>query len=109
MDIGSYRERVERELEELLATSASSAGSRDRVMLDQQSVGRLSRMDAMQQQSMARAAEQRRQARITRLRAALKRMDEDDFGYCVTCGEEIEPKRLEADPSVPVCSGCAGS
>ena len=75
----------------------------------QQSVGRLSRMDAMQQQSMALAAEHRRQTRITRITAALARIDEDDFGYCLACGEDIEPKRLDADPSVPVCGACAGT
>ena len=108
MNIESYRKMLTAELTELEATSEKSAESRRAVSLDQQSVGRLSRMDAMQQQSMALAAEQRRQTRITRIKAALARIDEDDFGYCLACGEDIEPKRLEADPSAPVCSACAG-
>ncbi len=109
MDLDSIRQRLADEITELETTSASSAASRSSVTLDQQSVGRLSRMDAMQQQSMALAAEKRRQTRITRLKAALRRIDEDDFGYCVTCGDEIEDRRLDADPSTPVCGGCAGT
>ena len=102
------RKRLEAELDDLRNTSATSAESRRAVTLDQQSVGRLSRMDALQQQSMALAAEKRRQQRIARVEAALKRMASGDFGWCVTCGDEIEDRRLEADPSTPVCGACAG-
>ena len=63
----------------------------------------------MQQQSMAVAAEKRRQKRISRLEAALKRIDNDEFGWCVTCGDDIEDRRLNADPSTPVCGACAGT
>ncbi|MED5357206.1 MAG: TraR/DksA C4-type zinc finger protein [Pseudomonadota bacterium] len=42
-----------------------------------------------------------------RIYAALSRVDEDDFGYCVTCGDEIEKKRIELDPAIPTCVGCA--
>jgi DnaK suppressor protein len=44
---------------------------------------------------------------IKRVRAALKRIDDGDYGYCVTCGEEIEPKRLAVDLAVPTCIDCA--
>ena len=77
------------------------------VTLDQESVGRLSRMDAMQVQAMAQALERRRQAEKARIDAALKRIDEDEFGWCITCGDEIAPKRLAHDPSVAKCVGCA--
>ncbi|MFN3232991.1 MAG: TraR/DksA family transcriptional regulator [Alphaproteobacteria bacterium] len=109
MDTDTIRQQLRDEIKELQTTSATSADSRSRVDLDQQSVGRLSRMDAMQQQSMALAAEKRRQGRIARLEAALKRLDSGDYGYCVRCGDEIDEKRLDADPSAPVCSACAGA
>ncbi len=47
-----YRARIDAEIEELRALSSGSKDARAPVELDQQSVGRLSRMDAMQQQSM---------------------------------------------------------
>lgn len=75
-------------------------------MLDQQSVGRLSRMDAMQQQQMARATAARRDAEARRIRAALARLADGDYGYCTDCGEKIDPARLERDPAVPKCLDC---
>ncbi len=77
------------------------------VELDQQAVGRLSRMDALQYQAMAKAQATRRQTEKTRLAAALGRIDEGEFGYCEDCGEDIAPKRLELDPAAAKCIGCA--
>ncbi|QUL37120.1 TraR/DksA C4-type zinc finger protein [Erythrobacter sp. JK5] len=87
---------------------ATNADSRDTVELQQDSVGRLSRMDAMQQQAMAQAQERRRAAERARIRAALERLDEGEWGYCVRCGEAIAAARLRHDPGVAMCVGCAG-
>ena len=103
-----YRPRIEAEIAELRALSDNSRQSRAPVTLDQQSVGRLSRMDAMQQQSMDLAKEERRAQRLAVLAAALKRMDEDEFGYCLRCGENIPPARLDVDPAVTLCVDCVG-
>ena len=81
--------------------------SREPVTLQQDSVGRLSRMDAMQQQAMAQATERRRQAERSRIKSALERIEDGEWGYCATCGEDIAPKRLEHDPSVATCVKCA--
>jgi len=77
------------------------------VTLDQQSVGRLSRMDAMQQQQMAKATQARRDQTNLRITAALARLDEGEYGYCLNCGDDIALKRLEFDPTVPTCISCA--
>ncbi len=92
---------------DLLDTSAAAAADRQPVELDQQSVGRLSRMDALQAQAMAQALEVRRQERLQRIDAAEKRLQLDTFGDCVVCGTEIAPKRLEFDPTVTRCVDCA--
>ncbi len=93
--------------DELAALSEISADSRQAVQLDQQSVGRLSRMDAMQAQAMAQANERHRRSELARIDAALRRIDEDEYGYCLKCGEEIAPKRLKADPAAAFCVDCA--
>ena len=93
--------------DELKALSELSAQSRRAVALDQQSVGRLSRMDALQQQAMAQATQRQRQTDIMRLEAALIRLDQDEYGYCAGCGDEIAPKRLEIDPAATHCVKCA--
>ena len=103
-----YRDPIEAELAQLEAQSHQTAADRAPVELDQQSVGRLSRMDAIQQQAMAQAVEQRRQTRQARLGAALKRIQTGDFGYCLDCGAFIGWKRLDVDPTVPLCVACAG-
>ena len=103
-----YRSKLEAEIAELRALRDSSRELRAPVTLDQQSVGRLSRVDAMQQQSIDLAKEQRRAKRLAILAAALKRMDEDEFGYCLKCGEDIPPARLDVDPAVTLCIDCVG-
>ena len=92
---------------ELAEEAKANADSRDTVELQQDSVGRLSRMDAIQQQAMAQAQERRRNAEGLRIRAALERLDEGEWGYCLACGEEIAQKRLRHDPSVATCVKCA--
>ncbi|WP_331251149.1 TraR/DksA family transcriptional regulator [Rhizorhabdus dicambivorans] len=77
------------------------------VTLDQESVGRLSRIDAMQVQAMALAAQRHRQAECSRIDAALMRIDSGDYGWCVRCGEEIEAKRLDRAPATTMCLACA--
>lgn len=105
--VDEIRRRLLDERAAVLASSQSSRESRDPVTLDQQSVGRLSRMDALQGQAMALETERRRQTRLARIEAALERLEAGDFGYCIACGEPIAKKRLEFDPSVPTCLECA--
>ena len=107
LDSKTARKRLEERRKELNELSAISTEARATVMLDQQSVGRLSRMDAMQQQAMAEASERARAAELSRIAAALKRLDDGDYGYCLDCGEEIGEKRLAIDPSVPLCIACS--
>ena len=106
MDHTGFRESILQEIDELRALSNASRESRAPVELDQQSVGRLSRMDAMQQQSMDLAREERRRQRLAVLAAALRRVDEGEYGYCLACGEDILPRRLEIDPAVTLCVSC---
>ncbi|WP_417481897.1 TraR/DksA family transcriptional regulator [Maricaulis sp.] len=92
---------------ELVALSEATTEDRDPVELDQQSIGRLSRLDSMQVQAMARASDVRRTQEIRRIEAALQRVDEGEYGWCVECGEAIDPKRLEIDPAAARCADCA--
>jgi DnaK suppressor protein len=78
------------------------------VELDQSSVGRLSRMDAMQGQAMAIATHQRRQVELQNIEAALKRINHKEYGQCLVCDEEIAEPRLKLDPATPLCIDCAG-
>lgn len=107
IDVALARQRLEARRDELHALSDISSDARGTVTLDQQSVGRLSRMDAMQQQAMAAATERQRAAELQRIEAAFQRIAEEEYGYCERCGEEIPNERLAIDPSVTVCVRCA--
>ena len=106
MDSDRYRQKILTEIDELHTLSDGNKEGRAPVELDQQSVGRLSRMDAMQQQSMDLAREERRRTRLAILAAALRRMDDGDYGYCLACGEDVSPARLDVDPAVTLCVDC---
>jgi DnaK suppressor protein len=103
----SIRTRLEAERRELLHDAEITAQERGVVVLDQTAVGRLSRMDALQNQAMQVETERRREIELKRIEAALKRLDAGEYGFCVSCGEAIQPKRLDMDPATPVCIDCA--
>ena len=101
------RERLLKLKAELEAVAESGDESAAIVELDQAKVGRLSRMDAMQAQAMAKASAERREQMLRRIEAALVRVENDEYGMCQECGEPINPKRLDFDPTVTLCIDCA--
>ncbi|MEM7057170.1 MAG: TraR/DksA C4-type zinc finger protein [Pseudomonadota bacterium] len=102
-----FRERLNQEASDLRANEAGTEEDRAPVALDQTQVGRLSRMDALQQQAMAEAQSRRRAVRLKAIDAALRRIDQDEFGWCDECGEEIPLGRLNLDPCAVRCVDCA--
>ncbi len=107
IDLDVAARLLKQKRDELENLSEISQGARDTVTLDQQSVGRLSRMDAMQRQAMNQATERTRQRDLNRIKAAVGRIDEGEYGYCAECGDEIAERRLEVDPMAERCIKCA--
>ncbi|MEN8177402.1 MAG: TraR/DksA family transcriptional regulator [Pseudomonadota bacterium] len=106
-DLQHFREALElrrTELQQVEQTGKAAAGV---VKLDQSSVGRLSRMDAMQAQAMSQETNRRRELELGRIGSALKRLESGDYGYCLSCDEPIARGRLEFDPTVTHCIDCA--
>lgn len=99
--------KLESMLQELLSLDEAGRESAKIVELDQTRMGRLSRMDAMQAQAMSIESNRRRAITIRRIQAALQRIDDDEYGECLECGEPINPKRLEVDPAASLCIDCA--
>ncbi len=108
LDTGKYRRLLDTRRAELTGLMASAADASAPVELDQQVQGRLSRMDALQGQEMAKATAERRKLEVAQIDAALMRMEQDEYGYCVACGEEIAEKRLQLNPAIARCVECAG-
>jgi DnaK suppressor protein len=92
---------------ELVQAGAAHEDDRRPVQVDQARSGRLSRAGAMQDQAMAVELERRREVELARIDAALERLAEGEYGWCLTCGGAIEPRRLELHPATPLCLACA--
>jgi len=90
-------------LEQQLTDAETATGV---VILDQSSVGRVSRMDAMQQQSMAVSTRARAETSLRKVLKALKRMEIEDYGYCQACDKPIQFKRLQVQPEASHCLDC---
>ena len=103
IDIDYFKHRLETRRTEIEAMKKEIAP----VELDQSRMGRLTRMDAMQQQAMSQAAARLTQNELQRIRTALDRINSGEYGYCVRCEEDIAEGRLRVDPSVLNCIGCA--
>ena len=101
-----FRERLlalEKEIQADLVASKDASGV---VELDT-AIGRLSRMDAMQNQQMALELRRRQENQLLRIKNALKRMDRGRYGLCGKCKGPIADERLEGSPDVVMCVRCA--
>ena len=95
--------QMQDQLTELVALSKESA---EPVTLDQQSVGRVSRIDAIQQQQMAKANLAHNKRSLIRIEFILKLIAQDEYGFCADCDEPIGFARLKAQPDTPLCVRC---
>ena len=95
-------QKLRDELDELVASTTDAAKPVDLA----EPIGRLTRMDAMQQQKILAANRLAAQQRRRQVDAALERIEAGEYGECVACGEDIEPRRIEAQPESPMCLRC---
>jgi DnaK suppressor protein len=104
--LAQFAELLKRRQQELRTRLETIERRTEPVTLDQQSVGRLSRMDAIQQQQMAKADAQQVQLLLRRIAAAHARLEEGDYGYCTDCDQAITSARLEVQPETALCLNC---
>lgn len=109
LDIDRFKQTLLNLRDEILQSEHFGKEAAQTVELDQTTVGRVSRMDALQGQAMAKASQQRRHIHLQRIEATLRRIDTGEFGWCLRCGEAIATKRLDFDPTAPLCIDCANN
>ena len=102
-----FREQLIELRDELIGTLATTAEDTKPVVLDQNAVGRVSRVDAMQMQQMALESSRRRERQLISVEKALKRTEKKNYGICTDCVEDINVRRLEIDPTATRCIECA--
>ncbi len=105
----AIEQRIRSLLTDLEADDTLGREGQSVVTLDQQSVGRLSRMDALQNQAMAKAQQARRDQQRKLLELALIRLAGGSYGDCEDCGDPIAPARLHHNPAVTLCISCASA
>ena len=71
------------------------------------SIGRVSRMDAINNKSVVEAALRTSRSKLTKLHVALNKIEEENFGYCAMCNQPIQPMRLMFMPESTRCVRCA--
>lgn len=94
--------QLKSEIEQLLKDSAASSRPVDLGL----SIGRLSRVDAMQQQAMAKANRESHKRRLVLIDAALMSLRQGRYGLCRSCEEPISIARLQVRPETPFCFEC---
>ncbi len=107
IDPAYFRRKLIELRDELTEVGPTGDEAAQPVELDQSRVGRLSRMDALRAQSMSIEVKRRREAKLRGVGAALRRIEQEEFGVCSGCEEQIDPRRLEFDPTLELCIDCA--
>jgi DnaK suppressor protein len=100
------REELLRTLRRIERTMEKAASARP-AELDQSSIGRLSRIEALQNQSMTQGLQERDRVQLAQVHDALLRLDEGRYGACSECGAAIQPERLLVFPEAPTCARCS--
>lgn len=91
-------------LERSLKISGESARPRD---LEQDTVGRLSRIDAIQNAGLTANLAEREKAQLAQIVDALRRIEDGTYGACNGCGGPIPFQRLQIFPETRACQACA--
>jgi DnaK suppressor protein len=101
------RDELERSLSKLeRSMRANGAAARPRD-LEQDTVGRLSRVEALQSQGLTKTLAAREQVQLEQIVSALRRLEEGTYGACNGCGVPIPMERLMIYPETLACSTCA--
>jgi len=106
--LAELRGELERQLAKLQNSMTVTDEALKTVELDQTAVGRLSRMDSLQNQSMAKGLREREMVRLALIQAALKRFDRGSYGVCRECEGPIVFERLSIFPESETCGRCGG-
>lgn len=100
------RDELGRQLAKLERSMTLTDEAARPVELDQQAVGRLSRMDSLLSQGMAQNLRERERARLSALLDALRRFAAGTYGTCERCEEPIAFGRLTVVPETTTCAAC---
>lgn len=106
----SNRGKLKRQILQLIDKSKSDILEMEKntqPVKPENSLGRISRMDAINNKSVMEAALRNKRGKLTKLKTALAHIDDENFGLCSSCNNEIQIKRLLFMPESDKCVRCA--
>jgi DnaK suppressor protein len=107
--IAELRDELNRQLRRLERSMAVTEAAMEPVELDQTAVGRLSRIDSLQNQGLTRNLQERERVKLDHIQEAFGRIDGGTYGLCVSCAGAIPFERLYVMPEAPTCAACGRS
>ncbi|HET8655638.1 MAG TPA: hypothetical protein VFL93_09015 [Longimicrobiaceae bacterium] len=105
--LAQIRGELERTLARLERSMKASGNGRP-AEIDQSAVGRLSRIEAIQNQGLTQKLQDRERSQFEDVVDALRRMDEGSYGLCTSCHSPIVFERLVVFPETRTCNRCSG-
>jgi len=106
-ELDKFRQLLQQQRNNLKDSLQLAQNSIQTVELDQSSIGRVSRGDALQAQSMAQETTRLKQQQLRDISMSLSLIESGDYGYCNMCDLEIDQRRLEIHPTSSRCVPCA--
>lgn len=100
------RKRIEEEIEkaEKLVSDYKEAS---KPVSPENAIGRISRMDAINNKSITESALRQAENKLIKLRQALEKVGTKDFGICIKCKQPIPLGRILLMPESSKCVNCA--
>lgn len=99
---GLIEERIEKTINQIAGYETMAEP-----ITPENSIGRISRMDAINNKSVVDAALRTAKEKLSGLKSMLKKIHEPDFGTCDRCGDLIPERRLILMPQSKYCVRCA--
>ena len=106
-ELNRFKTLLLQQRDTLMASQQLGQSATETLALDQSSVGRVSRIDAIQSQSMTIETTRLRQQQLRQITTAIAMIESGDHGFCTECHAEIDVKRLSIDPAAMQCVPCA--
>ena len=104
------RQELKRNIQEAIEaqkTLIASLAETSKPVAPDNAIGRLSRMEALNDRAVSEASLNAARHKLSRLENALGKVDQSDFGICVTCDTPIPPGRILLMPEAIRCVPCS--
>ena len=104
------RQELKRNIEEAIEAQAiliASLAETSKPVAPDNAIGRLSRMEALNDRAVSEASLNAARHKLSRLETALGKVDQPDFGICMSCDNPIPPGRILLMPEATRCVPCA--